>query len=159
MHPLKLVENPFGILQPTTQIPWEWVFLFQINMFWWDTLSLTHWVSQDFTTSHSKSDPRDLWPLRHLSDEQTWPDQHFDFFWQCWQFWQFGQFWKIWPFWQFMKICDTFGNFWIFLHCLHFFTLLTILPILAIFWLILTILKISDNFGQRPIQRQQQRQS
>ena len=42
MHPLKLVEikNPFGILQPTTQIPQEWVgfFLFQKNMFWWDTL-------------------------------------------------------------------------------------------------------------------------
>ena len=46
MHPLKLVEikNPFGILQPTTQIPREWVgfFLFQKNMFWWDTLMYTH---------------------------------------------------------------------------------------------------------------------
>ena len=42
MHPLKVVEikNPFGILQPTTQIPRDWVgiFLFQKNMFWWDTL-------------------------------------------------------------------------------------------------------------------------
>ena len=42
MHPLKLVEikDPFGILQPTTRILREWVgfFLFQKNMFWWDTL-------------------------------------------------------------------------------------------------------------------------
>ena len=45
MHPLKVVEikNPFGIFQPTTQIPREWVgFIFFLkNMFWWDTLLLT----------------------------------------------------------------------------------------------------------------------
>ena len=43
MHPLKVVEikNPFGIFQPTTQIPQEWVgFIFFLkNMFWWDTLA------------------------------------------------------------------------------------------------------------------------
>ena len=42
VHPLKVVEikNPFGIFQPTTQIPPEWVgFIFVLkNMFWWDTL-------------------------------------------------------------------------------------------------------------------------
>ena len=42
MHPLKVVEikNPFGIFQPNTQIPREWVgFIFFLkNMFWWDTL-------------------------------------------------------------------------------------------------------------------------
>ena len=30
------------------------------------TDSLTHWLTEDFTNCHSKSDPRDLWPLRHL---------------------------------------------------------------------------------------------
>ena len=42
VHPLKVVEikNPFGIFQPTTQIPREWVgFIFFLkNVFWWDTL-------------------------------------------------------------------------------------------------------------------------
>ena len=42
VHPLKVVKikNPFGILQTNTQIPQDWVglFDFQKNMFCWDTL-------------------------------------------------------------------------------------------------------------------------
>ena len=67
------------------------------------------------------------WPQRLVtfetfdhSDEETWPDQHFDiveFFWKLKSFWKFWIFWK---FWQFSTISDNFlqfiNNFWQFLQ-------------------------------------------
>ena len=44
VHPLKVakIKSPFGILQTNTQIPQDWVglFDFQKNMFCWDTLMI-----------------------------------------------------------------------------------------------------------------------
>ena len=62
------------------------------------TLSLTDW--QDFTNWHTKSDPRDLWPLRHLIRVMRRHDlTNFD-----------DNFW--WEFLTILKISAIFDNFW-----------------------------------------------
>ena len=69
---------------------WQSRFLFfifscleQLNR--WPCHSLTHSLTEDFTNWHTKSDPRDLWALRHLIRVMTWPT-----FWQLLKVWNFS---------------------------------------------------------------------
>ena len=95
-----------------------------------------HWLSPSvsqsltystFTFGHTKSDPRDLWPLRHFtlyqSDEETWPDQHFDIFEKNYNFWQFLTIFE-----------EKNTSCWQVLHFWQFFTIFTIFTILECFW-------------------------
>ena len=61
MHPLKLVEikNPFGILQPTTQIPREWVGFFYFKK---TCFGGTPYFSR---TSHFTHKPFPFWTFLH----------------------------------------------------------------------------------------------
>ena len=74
------------------------------------TLSLTH----TFWFWHTKSDPRDLWPLRHLIRviKKTWSDQHFDIFFTSIDFDNFWQFLIILTVFllSILRIFDNFGN-------------------------------------------------
>ena len=88
------------------------------------TQSLNDSLTQDFTNWHSKSDPRDLWPLRHLIRMMEKHDltivgilTTLTFFDIVDSFWQFNNL-------TIMKILTFFGhfaNFGYFWHFLKFF--------------------------------------
>ena len=96
----------------------------------------------DFTTSHSKTDPRDLWPLRHLMRKHDLTNiltilTIFDIFFTIFNnFDNFGQFLIVWTILTILENVDNFLQFWQFL------------TILTIFDNFLTIFDNFDNFQQ-----------
>ena len=108
-------------------------FLAQQQLNRWPCHSLTHW--QYFYFWHSKSDPIDLWPLRHLITVMRKHDLTniltiFEFF---------LQFLTIFTLLTIFTIFDNFDNFW------QFLTFLTTFDNVDNFWQFLTIFK---NFWQ-----------
>ena len=107
----------------------------------WPCHSLTHWLTQDFTTWHSKSDPGGLWPLRHLIRVMKKHDltniftfvDNFDNFTMLTIFDSLIFFYNFW---------QCFDNSWQFCQFLRNFTILTMFDIVDNFWQFLTIWQI-----------------
>ena len=92
---------------PETLLPFYVIFSCPQQLNRWPCHSLTDWVIHSLTFTFEITErPQRLVTFETFdqSDEETWPDQHFDNF-----FWQF---------WQFLTIFDIFDNFW---HSLTFF--------------------------------------
>ena len=90
----------------------------QLNRWPW----LTDWLTKDFTTWQEKSDPRDLWPMRHLITVMEKIFLNFvDNFYKFWFFYHFDIFWNnvddLWLFVKMLKIFDKFDNLCQFWHC------------------------------------------